>query len=380
MMLTTTSEPTARRQIAILKEIVCCLTCEPLELAKRIQTALAHLLEWTEGLAAGVLWLEESGALHPLVQRPETWLLPPQIHAVLSSPTTLAETIQNKQAPFWLGVPIKSEGRLVGRLWVVAAAPRPFEQADVEVAKMVGNQLALTIVGARLYSEVQGLAAKRGALLQRVIGTQDERCRRFSRDLHDEICQSLTALSLDLEALLMTNQVVDPALRQRLTRMQGSISLAQEELERIILDLRPILLEDMGLLAALRWYAAQRLADQEVQVHVGQNGSELRLPPHLETTLYRIGQEALTNVAKHAAARHIWLNLTLDDHTAILFIRDDGRGFRLAEDSLSENGRPGLGLFGMRERVSLVGGQLKIASAPGAGTCVSATVPLGETD
>lgn len=168
---------------------------------------------------------------------------------------------------------------------------------------------------------------RRGELLRRVIVAQDERCRRVSRELHDEISQSLTAMALDLEALHVAGQVTDARALARLDSLRERVLGALNEVTRIILDLRPALLEDMGLAPALRWYAAQRFEETDVRLHLQAEGVNTRLDSHLETTLYRIGQEALTNIAKHAAARNVWLTVHRCNGTFELIVRDDGRGF-----------------------------------------------------
>jgi len=333
-----------------------------------VQRVLADLLGRVGGRAAGVYWLEPSGELRLRAQWPPE-AEPP---AALADPATPA---QGDRGVAWLDVDV--DGRPAGRLWVAAGRGGGFDEGALEWAAMVGRQLALVVANASLREEVRRLTAQRSALLQRTIMAQDERCRHFARELHDEVCQSLTALSIDLEAILVAGRVTDPALRQKLERAREGIVHAVEEAERIILDLRPLLLEDLGLMAALCSYAQQRLASQGVEVHLAEEASAQRLPSYLETTLYRIGQEALTNVARHAGARNVWLDFSCDGRQATLSVRDDGRGFRVEEVMQVRDGRVGLGLLGMRERAALVGGRVEITSRPGLGTSVVVTVPLG---
>jgi len=271
---------------------------------------------------------------------------------------------------------MKVGGAVKGRLWVVGKVSRQFGPEEREFVTMAGNQLALAIENSRLYDEVQRLAARRGNLLRRVITAQDERCRRVSRELHDEISQSLAAISLDLEAAQVAGGPLVGGAMERLGDIRERLLSALKEINRIVLDLRPTLLEDMGLVYALRWYATQRLGSTGVRLHVQASSLNDRLQPHVETTLYRIGQEAITNVAKHAAAQNLWLAVGRTSRHFTLSVRDDGRGFDVSAMLSNPDDRVGLGLFGMKERVALVGGTLNIRSAPGKGTVIAVKMPL----
>jgi signal transduction histidine kinase len=227
-------------------------------------------------------------------------------------------------------------------------------------------------------SELEELSLVRDQLLGETITAQEEERRRVARELHDETCQSLAALIANLAA---ASRLPETELRLRLDALRGTVADALKEVNRIVLDLRPTLLDDFGLGPALSWFAEQRLGGQTV-VDVSTPYPEIRLPPAIETTLFRIGQEAITNAAKYAQARHLNVNLLLSqDHpgaTISLQIQDDGQGFDVEDSGVySAGGRRHLGLHGMRERVALLGGRLEIESTPGRGTSICASVPLG---
>ena len=140
------------------------------------------------------------------------------------------------------------------------------------------------------------------------------------------------------------------------------------------LELRPLMLDELGLVPALQWYIRQSRKVMQATVEFHSQGLKERLPPTIEIALYRLVQEAVTNIAKHAEATHASVTLDGRDHSVVVSIEDNGRGFDLQE--VLRVKERGLGLFGMQERVSVVGGTLKIDSHPGAGTRVVAEVPL----
>jgi signal transduction histidine kinase len=227
-------------------------------------------------------------------------------------------------------------------------------------------------------SELQALCEVRDQLLQETLTAQEEERRRVARELHDETCQSLTALLANMAAAELSLPADSHA---RLGELRAAVVTTLQEVNRIVLDLRPTLLDDYGLVPALSWYAGQRLP-AGTRVEVGTVGSAVRLPSNVETVLFRIGQEAIANIGKYARASRVQINLLCADgeaeSTVTLQIEDDGCGFdadRIERYSLT--GRRHLGLVGMEERVGLVGGRLEMRSAPGKGTRICATVPLG---
>jgi signal transduction histidine kinase len=212
-------------------------------------------------------------------------------------------------------------------------------------------------------------------LLRRVVTAQEDERRRVSRELHDGLGQELTALILGLKAL---EQAVpeDAPGRDRLREVEATVGRIGREAHELALDLRPTALDDIGLAPALsayvtRWSERCGLA-ADFQA-VGLDGD--RLPRDVETTVYRVVQEALHNVAKHAAARRVSVIVERRGDELTALVEDDGRGFD-TEGVGSRSGRRGLGLLGMRERVGLVGGTLLVESGDGAGTTVRARIPL----
>jgi PAS domain S-box-containing protein len=213
-------------------------------------------------------------------------------------------------------------------------------------------------------------------LSRRLIHAQEEERRRIARELHDEMGQALTALSLNLWAVLR-----DPASPEATRWLEESLGLVERTIGQVrdlSLTLRPSMLDDLGLIAALRSYVSgfvQRAGTEAQFVAEGEIG---RLDPDIETACYRIAQEALTNVARHAGAGRVRVELMRSGSELRLVVADDGCGFDVEAATTRASCGSSLGVLGMRERARLVGGRVEIASGPGRGTEVRATFPLGE--
>lgn len=220
------------------------------------------------------------------------------------------------------------------------------------------------------------LAGERRRLLGRLIAVQEDERTRISRELHDEAGQSLTAIRLGLEAADVDLRAGrGDACSSRLATLRGAAADAITELERLVLDLRPAQLDHLGLVATLHWYVHRFDAGTPTTAVLEITGRPRRLDPRVETALFRIVQEALTNVARHAAARHVDVVADFSPAHVALEVRDDGVGF----DSQAATVSPAsVGLLGMREHAELVGGVLTVTSSPGRGTLVRAQVPTRE--
>ncbi len=244
----------------------------------------------------------------------------------------------------------------------VRAPAVPFSDPDLDNLTATFNAMLDTLVG---YQE------RLRELSQRVLTAQEEERRRIARELHDDPAQSLTALLVLLKMLHDRQAISDSAvLRELIDLTSGTL----ETIRAIAQELRPPALDDLGLPAALEGLAAQYRQRFGLLVQVMVRGQRQRLAPETELAFYRIAQEALTNVAKHANARHAKIELTFGERMAVLRVQDDGRGF----DPREALGR-GLGLFGMHERAQLVHGTLEIQSVPGGGTSVEVRVPVEPT-
>ncbi|BDG60047.1 histidine kinase [Caldinitratiruptor microaerophilus] len=204
-------------------------------------------------------------------------------------------------------------------------------------------------------------------LLDRVIAAQEEERRRIARELHDETGQSLTSLIVGLKAL----EEAHPEARDTAAELRRQAAATLDEIHTLILALRPRALDELGLVPALRRFVSDFSQKHGIRVDFQTLGDDLRLPARVETCLYRIVQEALTNVARHARARAVSVVIDVWPHQVSAVIEDDGVGF---DPNQVGGGR--LGLAGMRERAALFGGQLRVESSPGGGTTVAVKIPL----
>lgn len=228
---------------------------------------------------------------------------------------------------------------------------------------------------ARLLHEVQKRDTLRGELLQRITNAQESERQRIARELHDGTGQALTGLALGLRGLAVQVHKDPELTARRLAILEGMATTSLGELRHLINDLRPPQLDDMGLVAALRWLV-ERFQDQDSpEILLEIKGMPYPLQPNVETTLFRITQEGLNNAIKHAQADHVWVTLDYDDGPG-LTVRDDGIGFDPETVMHPEGIRTSWGMAGMQERATLINASLSLNSRPGAGS--SFTVRLNE--
>lgn len=226
-----------------------------------------------------------------------------------------------------------------------------------------------------LNAELQQQEAQRRQLLERVINAQEEERKRIARELHDETGQALTALLMSLEAVETNLPEIAAPLRQPLTRSKTLTENALRELRVIIHDLRPSILDDLGLVPAVRRFAEDRLEPLDLSVSLETRAwPKERLPSAIETVLFRVMQEAINNVARHASACRVRIVLESDARELVARVQDDGQGFNI------HTRRDRWGLVGMQERVNLVGGCVEVKSEPKMGTQVEIRIPLPSKD
>jgi signal transduction histidine kinase len=203
-----------------------------------------------------------------------------------------------------------------------------------------------------------------------VVEAQEAERRRIARELHDEIGQTLTGLKLTLEQL---ERVPPGEVAVGLSRARALVAELLSRVDILSLDLRPAMLDDLGLLPALLWLVGRYYAQTGVRVAIEHSGLDRKLSPDVETAAYRIVQEALTNVARHADTGRASVRCTAGDKSFFIEVSDEGAGF---DSAAASPGTLKFGLVGMEERARLVGGTLTVTSEPGKGTLVVATLPL----
>jgi len=226
--------------------------------------------------------------------------------------------------------------------------------------------------------EAQKREQLRGELFRRIVDAQEAERQRIARDLHDETGQALTAIGMGLRGLstALTNNRSRDQIIKTLRHLETLSADSLHELQRLIADLRPSHLDDLGLPAALRWYAGKVQERSDLKVKVEIEGDEVLITSALKIAIFRIVQEALNNITKHAQAKDVYIQLKYQPKDVVVSVRDDGVGFDLDMVRMSRARRPSLGLAGMRERAALLGGEVYIQSSPGQGTLVEARLPL----
>lgn len=226
--------------------------------------------------------------------------------------------------------------------------------------------------------EAQKREALKGELFRRIVDAQEAERQRIARDLHDETGQALTAIGMGLRGLstALTNKRNPDQAVKTLRHLESLSADSLHELQRLIADLRPSHLDDLGLPAALRWYAGKVQERTDLKVMVDIEGEELQISSALKIAIFRIVQEALNNITKHAQANDVFIHLEYKPNRVLVSVRDDGVGFDLDLIRLRRTRRPSLGLAGMQERAALLGGEVNIQSSPGQGTLVEAVLPL----
>jgi PAS domain S-box-containing protein len=246
------------------------------------------------------------------------------------------------------------------------------EELEGRVAERTADLTDMNTVLQEEVRERSRMEADRVLLLRRLVTAQEDERRRIAREMHDQFGQQLTALTLELSAL--KRAPVEGDLNQHFESLEAIASQLNADVDFLVWELRPTVLDDLGLLAALENYVRRwsKHSGIEAELHVW--GMERdRLTNEIEITLYRITQEALTNIARHAGAGNVDLLLERRTDQVSLIVEDDGRGFDVEQTLRSERG--GFGLIGMRERVALVGGSLHVESKPGQGTTVVVRIP-----
>ncbi len=265
-------------------------------------------------------------------------------------------------------IPLGQGGKVAGIMVLMIPPSRYLSPSDREILTALGEQIGLAIDRARLYDQLAEKERLRGRLLARLITAQEDERRRIARELHDEIGQALTALVVTLD-FLVRHPLSEEMLRQRLVAVKEMAETGLTEVRRVIHEMRPTALDDLGLEAAIRWLV-RRYEDAGLKIDVQIEGLEERLPDYIEITVFRLIQEACTNTVKHAAASHIRIALRHRGNWLTVEVTDDGKGF-----DIKRRGE-GVGLTGIRERVSLAGGKLTIESGPDSGTRVYAELPV----
>jgi PAS domain S-box-containing protein len=270
----------------------------------------------------------------------------------------------------WFGVPLIAGEQLIGIFCLDKAEPAFFTPEHVDLAELLATPAAIALQNARLFAEVTRGRERMRALSERLVAVQETERAHLARELHDEIGQMLTSLSM---ALTVNERMPAEMLRERIAQVQRQVNQLTTQVRTLSLNLRPAMLDDLGLLPALIWFT-RRYGDQTgIQVQLQHAGLDGLITPAVGATAYRVVQEALTNVARHAHVDRVRVQVWATDSILAVQVVDEGKGFDV-ETALTSYSSSGL--VGMQERVRLAGGFLTVDSTAGEGTRILAELPL----
>ena len=391
------------RELAATAAVAQATSAERLDLAGTLEQALQAVLE-VASLSAGWIMLLPEGGGEPTLASSAG--LPPDIaekQAALRSPECECQKAMESRQPVVIYplhtscpigslelangrslachviVPLLTRTNVLGVLNLACDDPALFDEQELTLLGAIGRQLGVAIENARLWDKLKRRDLLRRQLLEQAIAAQEDERRRIARELHGQTGQALTSLlmwlrALEAEAEGSAGVIVSP---ERLQELKAIVADTLDGVRDLALELRPSVLDDLGLVPALQRYVHTCQDRHQLAIDFQTVGLEgVRLPPSVETALYRIAQEALTNVIQHAGAQRVSLLLEARAGAVIAIVEDDGSGFeadRLIHGTADERW---LGLAGMRERANLLGGKLTIESVPGEGTTVFVEVPL----
>ena len=274
-----------------------------------------------------------------------------------------------------LYIPLRSRRDSVLGLFEAYGSQELAEKDKMQMLASLASQATSALENAQLYREVAERERKLQALVQKLLTAQEEERRRIAYEVHDGLAQVAAAAHQHLQAFSRRHLPSTEQGRRDLERVSNLVRRTVSESRKIIAGLRPTALDDFGLAAAIS-LEIERFREEGYEIHYEEKLGDERVPAPIEIALFRIAQEALTNVRKHAQTRRIRIELERRGHEICLEVHDFGRGFDPTATSVESGPGERVGLAGMRERVSALGGKLKIESRPSVGTTVRVMVPV----
>jgi len=289
-------------------------------------------------------------------------------HRLYTTPETRAWGIRAAAA-----LPLKQSNLVTGVMGVSLNDRDSFSDDNLRILQLLSDQAAIALENARLYERLAVREARLRTLAEQLSQIQEEERRLIGLDLHDGLTQLLLSANMHLDTLAALINGLEPQAAGELQMGQARLREAINEARWVVSELRPATLEDFGLVSGLRQYATELSELEEWQLEFVADLGRVKLNPAVETAIFRIAQEALTNARKYANPKRVRVSLHADHGHLLLEIRDWGRGFDI--DSLV-NERRHFGLTGMHERAMLLDGNLTVESQPGEGTKIIARIPL----
>jgi signal transduction histidine kinase len=369
-----------------------------------LKTAFDNVLEITNGDIGGILLLDED--TNALQYRISRGLSPRYAEAVRLSPGEgiggrVAQTgepillediskdpraanpdiIRAEGIRGFISIPLRSKDTVVGVMNLASHSVGRFGTDDMSLLVAIGDYLGTAIEQARLYDRLAEAGERYRVLLQHALTAQEQERKRIARELHDETSQALTSLALNLQAIMTIAEMKGIGDTEFLDKVKATHSFAVHaghEIVRLMKELRPSLLDELGMPAAIHRYAKDTLQAQGIKVTTKFLGTDKRFSPEVEVTLFRVAQGLIGNILEHSEAKNTLVKLKCDANECALYIEDDGKGFDVGKLTRVDPSGRGAGLFTIKERVSLVGGHCRVDSRPGKGTRVTVRVPLVE--
>jgi PAS domain S-box-containing protein len=393
------AEQSARQASETLRSVVQALS-QTLDLDQVIHTLLDHLQWVIPADTAGVILLGDESHSEIRVLRgygqwadsvdipsfPIDGITDSVIHRMISSRKSLrvpgldlqtnqVDRLPNQQIANWMLVPMLVNEKIIGYVEIGLANEESFTTEHVHWAEVLVSQAGVALQNAWLFEQVRSHRERLQALARKLVDIQENERHHIARELHDEAGQAISSLKLSLGRMERDPDCPE-SIRQRLVDSKGVADGVLEELHRLAMDLRPAALDHLGLIPALEQYA-HKLSSGRLSIQFRAMGFEdERLSPRLETSLYRVVQEALTNTIRYAEASNIGILLERKAGMIRVFVEDNGIGFNPEDVQTDEH----VGLVGMRERAEMLGGTLTIESTPGRGTSIILEVPDVDTD
>jgi len=273
-------------------------------------------------------------------------------------------------------VPLKARGLVVGTICVANRRPRQFLTEEVDLLTAIGSQIGITIENAKFYQEQQRMQENLHSYVQQITRAQEEERKRIARELHDDTTQALVALSHQIEDFAGNNEQLSTDDIGLLKSWREQLRDVLQRVRYFSRDLRPSIVDDLGLLPALEWLTDDIEKQSGIEANLRVVGTQRRLSPEVELLLFRIIQEATNNARRHAEASKIEVCVEFHRGKMVATVTDNGKGFEVPT-TLGELSRSGkLGLIGAEERARLLGGSLIVQSEPSEGTTVVIEVPI----
>ena len=288
----------------------------------------------------------------------------------------IQEAMKHEQIDSGLCVPMVAQGELVGVLSVSRLKKAAhFSQSDLELLSILGEQAAIALQRARLYESLARQQYILEQLRAQTIQAEENERKIVALEIHDVISQAIASLFYRIQTCEKLLSLDIERARREFLGLKNMAQSTLDDVNRLMFSLRPPLLDDLGVFPALHRYLDQYQRDNQIQTKIRIKGRRRRFHPVVEITIYRIVQEALTNVRKHAEASRVMVEIEANREKIKGMIEDNGKGFNVDAFFAKKEMEGHLGLFGMKERATLSGGTLEVESSPGMGTAVRFEIP-----